>query len=149
MLVATLQIQAMVDTHPHHTVDPKVGPIPEVGATHQARIRHRDQDGLRIRVMGHRLPMADHLHLTAMRHPLEQTTDRVIMVAHGRVSHHLQVVQVDLHRPQLLQVVHLRLRQQQVVVVHPTLPLVVHLPTKICMDSSRHIMISIRYVTQN
>jgi len=143
VLVATLQIQAMVDTHPHHTVDPKAGPIPEVGATHQARIRHRDQDGLRIRVMGHRLPMADHLHLTAMRHPLEQTTDRVIMAARGRVSHHLQVVQVDLHRPQLHQVVHLRLRQQQVVVVHPTLPLVVHLPTKICMDSSRHIMISI------
>jgi len=75
-----------------------------------------------------------------MRHPLERTTDRVIMVVRGRASRH----RPDLHRPRRHQV-HLRPRQRPaVVVVHPTLPLVVPLPTKIYMDSSsRHIMISI------
>jgi len=139
-----LPIQATVATHHHPTIDPMLDPTP---AAVEATPQHRDQVGHPIRVTGRHPPMVA-LHPQTMRRPQERITDRVTMVRDlvDPVIHrvapkviHRVAPNLDPHRPPL---VHRLLRQRPAVVVLPML-LVAHLQTKINMDNSRHITISI------
>lgn len=139
-----LPIQATVATHHHPTIDPMLDPTP---AAVEATLQHRDQVGHPIRVTGRHPPMVA-LHPQTMRRPQERITDRVTMVRDlvDPVIHrvapkviHRVAPNLDPHRPPL---VHRLLRQRPAVVVLPML-LVAHLQTKINMDNSRHITISI------
>ena len=114
-----------------------------VEATLHLRIpQHRDQVGHPIRVMGRHPPMVA-LHPQTMRRPQERITDRVTMVRDlADPVTHRAAPNLGPHRPPL---VHRLLRQRLAVVARPML-LVAHLQTKIFMDNSRHITISIRYV---
>lgn len=136
-----LPIQATVATHHHPTIDPMLDPTPAaVEATLHLRIpHHRDQVGHPIRVTGRHPPMVA-LHPQTMRRPQERITVRVTMVR-DLVDPVIHRVAPNLgpHRPPL---VHRLLRQRPAVVVLPML-LVAHLQTKIFMDNSRHITISI------
>jgi hypothetical protein len=136
-----LPIQATVATHHHPTIDPMLDPTPAVvEATLHLRIpQDRDQVGHPIRVMGRHPPMVA-LHPQTMRRPQERITDRVTMVRDlaDPVTHRV-APNLGPHRPPL---VHRLLRQRLAVVARPML-LVAHLQTKIFMDNSRHITISI------
>jgi len=145
-----LPIQATVATHHHPTIDPMLDPTPAaVEDTLHLRIpQHRDRVGHPIRVTGRHPPMVA-LHPQTMRRPQERITDRVTMVRDlvdpviprvaPKVIHRVGP-NLGPHRPPL---VHRLLRQRPAVVVLPML-LVAHLQTKINMDNSRHITISIR-----